>query len=381
MRIIIDVRRLLETNEKTGIAFYTENLIRALANIDKQDEFDLLMGASLRKSKEQILGFEGDNINEYFFKMPSQIYNRLSDYRKIQASGHFLGDYDVFHSPNFLCPLNLNKAVVTILDMIVFKYPETYPKEMVFPGLLKKYLPETASRARHIITISEASKKDIVEILGIPESKVSVTYLAADEAFCTLSSQAPEGRSGNNKLFDGPYMAYMGTIEPRKNLKNLIKAFEIVRDRGWSGSLVLIGRKGWLYDDIEECAGISRYSKDIHISGYLEREDTINILKQASVFVYPSLYEGFGLPILEAMLCGVPVVASKTSSIPEIAGDAAILVSPDDIDEIASAIMSVLEDHELASKMVELGIRQAGRFSWEATARKTLDIYRQVAQT
>jgi len=236
-------------------------------------------------------------------------------------------------------------------------------------------LPAILARADRIVTISEASKLDIIRHYSVSEKKISVTQLAADEKFCPLPSGTPSPAIGD---LPRPYILNVGTLEPRKNLVGLVRAFAAARSKGMLHTLIICGAPGWgrspLTDLIKELA----LENAVIFTGFVEDNDLPHLYAGADFFVYPSLYEGFGLPVLEAMACGTPVITSNVSSLPEVAGDVALLIDPRSTAELSDAMLCLAGDEELRRQMRAKGMERAGHFRWELTAEQTWQIYQEV---
>jgi glycosyltransferase involved in cell wall biosynthesis len=230
-----------------------------------------------------------------------------------------------------------------------------------------------------VLTISEYSKSEIVSGLGIPAEKVRVTYLGAAPQFRPRS--AAEVEAVRQKYGLDQFILTVCTLEPRKNLTHLFRAYQQLRQRGINLPLVHVGSRGWHYDEIlaePERLGIQ---SQVHFLGYVPLDDLAALYNAATVFVYPSLYEGFGLPVLEAMQCGCPVISSNATSLPEVAGEAAILVNPHDQDQMVDSLFSVITDVTQAQALRETGLKQSQLFSWKRCAEETLAAYHQALQT
>lgn len=265
------------------------------------------------------------------------------------------------------------KNVITICDVTPLLFPGAHGRMNVWHHRFA--LPAILKRADRIITISECSKRDIVRVYGIPEEKVRVTLLAADERYRVDSEGAP-GES--LAKLPRPYILNVGTLEPRKNLDGLIKAFATAKKMGIPHKLVIAGANGWGESRIAPLLKELDVEASVVFTGFVEEEDLPHLYRRADFFVYPSLYEGFGLPVLEAMACGTPVITSNLSSIPEVAGDAAILVDPKSEAELSSAILKLAGDTSLRLIMRERGLSQSRLFSWERTVRETMTIYDEI---
>lgn len=265
------------------------------------------------------------------------------------------------------------KKIITICDVTPLLFPETHGRMNVWHH--RFVLPAILKQADHIITISEASRADIIRCFKMQEDKVTVTLLAADRMF----KPAPDGIPGDDVVnLPRPYILNVGTLEPRKNLAGLLRAFAAARRRGLQQKLVITGARGWGNSPLAGLVRDLALDDAVVFTGFVDDNDLPHLYKGADFFVYPSLYEGFGLPILEAMGCGTPVITSNVSSMPEVAGDAALLVDPRSEDELASAMLRVAGDGGLRAGMREQGIIQASSFSWEKTAQDTLAVYGKV---
>lgn len=262
------------------------------------------------------------------------------------------------------------KNVITVCDVTPLLFPEAHGRMNVWHH--RYALPAILERADRIITISEASKLDIIRHYRVSEKKISVTLLAADEKFRPVPAGAA---SSSIESIPGPYILNVGTLEPRKNLAGLLRAFADARSKGMPHTLVVCGAPGWGRSPL---AGLMRelaLDNAVVFTGFVEDADLTHLYAGADFFVYPSLYEGFGLPVLEAMACGTPVITSNVSSLPEVAGDAALLVDPRSMKELSGAMLKLTGDANLRTAMRDRGIIQAARFSWERTAQETWELY------
>ncbi len=265
-------------------------------------------------------------------------------------------------------PIHPRATVVTIHDLGYLHEPQAHTDSS------RRYL-EWSTRwsvkaARRIIAISEATKQDLVTSCGVAAEKIKVVYHGVDERF-RPADQAQIRRVRTWLGIDGPFILYVGTIQPRKNLVRLIEAFEIIADRRPDLTLVLAGKLGWKTDEITAAARNSRHSKRILLPGHVADEMLPSLYSAAEVFTLPSLYEGFGMPVIEAMACGTPCVVSDRGSLSEVAGDVAIVVDPLDVTAIATSIITLLNG-EVHSRRVEAGIARASSFSWSNAGEKTM---------
>jgi glycosyltransferase involved in cell wall biosynthesis len=279
---------------------------------------------------------------------------------------------DLLHMPANVIPLTSPcPTIATILDTTVFRYPSYFPRwQRTYHQI---FVPLTARRARKVLTISEHSKQDIVDRFGIQPGKVVVTYLAALPAFKVVPAEAAREEVGRRGL--GDFILTVGTLEPRKNMIGLLRAFALLRKQGHACQLVHAGSRGWMFDAVLDEVARLGLSASVHFLGRVALEELVVLYNAAMVAVYPSFYEGFGLPVLEAMACGCPIITSDRSSLPEIAGDAAVIVDPEDTMGIALAIKRLIEDKAFANEMRRRGLERAGEFSWERCAQQTLAVY------
>jgi len=258
--------------------------------------------------------------------------------------------------------------------MTFFLYPEmhTATKRLMFRWIMRR----SARRAARIITISKSTADDVIRVLGLPKEKLSVVPLGVSAAYRPITDeQVLREVCARYSLVPHEYLLYVGVLEPRKNVPRLLHAYALLRKSGVRHPLVLVGRRGWKYDDVFRTLEALRLGNDVVFTNHVPEGDLPALYCGARVFVYPSIYEGFGLPVLEAMACGTPVVTSNISSMPEVAGDAALLIEPRDHEQMASAIESVLVDEGLRQSLRERGLKRASVYTWDKTARETLKVY------
>jgi len=267
--------------------------------------------------------------------------------------------------------LNLQPAIVTCHDIIPLIFYNNIKK------LKFRYSISGIKNADKIIADSYNTKQDIISYFKIPDEKIKVIYLAADKIFQPLD-KVIISKIKQKYNFDFPLILYVGTLEPRKNIPTLIKAFCKLKKEGLPHILLVTGKKDGKYKKIFEMVKRLNLQKDTIFTGYVPEEDLPAIYNAADLFVYPSLYEGFGLPPLEAMACGTPVITSNTSSFPEVVGDAGIMVKPHDVDELAKVMYEVLTNDGLREDMIKKGLKQAKKFSWKKCAKETLEVYQEV---
>lgn len=289
----------------------------------------------------------------------------------------FLGSNpDVFFTPTHYGPRFTSvKTVISIMDLSFIYYPQLFSKKDLYQ--LKNWTKFSAKKAAKIFTISKASKNDIIKIYGKDKDDVVVTYpgIRESESSSKVGKVSKvESMQDLKKKFgiDSPYILFVGTIQPRKNLTRLIEAFSKISKNNME--LVIVGKKGWLYEEILDAPKRFGVSDKVKFLDFVENEDLPYLYKHAVCFVLPSLYEGFGLPVLEAMKYGCPVLISNTSSLPEAGGDAAVYFNPEDVNDIAEKINKVIMDEKIQEEMRKKGFLQVKNFSWEKTARQTLSV-------
>lgn len=281
---------------------------------------------------------------------------------------------DLLHVPFYYLPPGAPRcSVVTVYDVRFARFPDTYP-----PGrrtFLRLTVPWTLRRARHIVAISTFTKREIVDGCGVPPDRISVIPLAARAAFRPTPDAATLDRLRASHLLPEHFILAVGTLEPRKNLVRTVEALALLRDRGLPHHLVLAGMTYFGEGPLH--AAIARHGLEgrVHLRGFVPDEELPALYSLAELFVYPSLYEGFGIPVLEAMACGTPVAASGTTSVPEVAGDAALLFDPTDVAAMADAMARMLEDSALAARLRAAGLARSAQFTWERTARETMAVY------
>jgi len=283
---------------------------------------------------------------------------------------------DLLHAMAFAGPLATPcPFVVTIYDLSFLRYPEAFrPWNRWY---LSCFTAHSARRARRVIAISQSTRRDVVTRLKVPAERVTVVYCGADEAFHPLPSAEVE-RFRRERGLPDRFILFLGTLEPRKNLTTLIRAYGRWRQAESNiPKLVIAGGKGWYYDQIFAEVERLGLAGVVIFPGYVTQEELPLWYNAADLFVYPSRFEGFGLPVLEAMACGTPVVTTNVASLPEVAGDAALLVSPDDEEQLIEAMRRVLHDQDLRWEMGVKGQAQAAAFTWERTARQTVAVYEQ----
>lgn len=287
-----------------------------------------------------------------------------------------LPDAALFHATeHLLLPLRGIPTVLTVHDLIFHHLPEHHKR--LNRWYLNLTMPLFCRRATHLIAVSETTRRDLIAAYGLPPEKITVIREAADPRFCPQPPEAIAAVRARHGLPE-QFLLYVGTIEPRKNLVRLLHVWEALYQTGDVPPLVIVGRRGWLSDDFFAALEQSPAREGVLLTGYVSDEDLPVLYSAATAFVFPSLYEGFGLPPLEAMACGTPVLCSDASSLPEVVGDAALLFDPEEPEAIAEALRTIAKDAALRESLRAEGLRRAAEFSWDRAARETVEVYRRV---
>ncbi|MGV0103351.1 Glycosyl transferase family 1 [Nostoc sp. DSM 114160] len=384
LKVVVDATPV--DSKPSGVGFYIANLICALDVLQKEENFQLgvVYQPGLKNWLRGNLIFPEcfkNSSQQYLLPLPVRISNlllALAFKPSLSYLEKYFGFPDILHGTNYsVYPCQNSLKVMNIYDLTFIKYPN-YTDSVVktYTKRVKRCLQWTDL----VLTISESSKKDIIEYLQVDPEKVYVTPLASRYYPNYLSEEVAQIlEKQTNYDFCKPYLLFVSTIEPRKNINNIITAFNFLKEKyKLEHQLILIGRKGWNYEPIFAAIENSPWANQIHHLNYLSNELVALFYSKADVFVYPSHYEGFGLPVLEAMTLGVPVISSNTSSIPEVTGDAAILVDPNNPIELGEAILKVISDSQFRQELINKGKARAKLFSWERTAKETLNAYRTI---
>ena len=381
MKIGIDISQ--SAHRGTGVGTYTKELVENLFRIDRKNEY-VFFFSSLRGKlpdfkfpldREQHRPAPKFKIKQC--KLPTSVLELLWNRLHVLPVEKLVGKVDIFHSSDWTQPPAKAKKITTVHDLSPWKYPETLDPKIV--RVHKRRMKWVLQEADLVIADSIATREDMFKILNFPRKKVRVIPLAADKIFSPQPLSEIE-RVKTKYRIGGEYFLSVGTREPRKNLKRTVQAFRMF-SQGLTGQkrnsecesgevcLVLVGKFGWGKD-------IAPAEKVI-LTGYVPNSDLPALYSGAKGFVYPSLFEGFGLPVLEAMACGVPVVTSGVSSLPEVVGQAAILVDPEKTEQIAMALNEIYFNRTLDERLKKMSLAQSKKFSWEKTASQTLKVYRE----
>jgi glycosyltransferase involved in cell wall biosynthesis len=352
--------------QRTGVGNYTARLLSALLDVNQEWEYRLYSNRALRHLE----------LHSSRLVQPSA-YFPLSRWLWMQTilSLAIRRDCpDLCHFTNALAPLWLpGPFVLTIHDASLLLYPQYHPRARLLT--IRLLLPVVARRASAIIAVSNHARSELIRVLDLPPGKVHVVYEAAPDTYMPVTAPAQLGAVRNRYRLPERYLLYVGTLEPRKNLSCLVRAFGQIRRRWQDHHLIIAGASGWLMENFEREIEQLDLKQSVHLLGYVPDDDLPGLFSMATAFVFPSLYEGFGLPPLEAMACGTPVLTSNTSSLAEICADAAQLVDPQDEASLVAGLEKLLSDAAWRQELAWRGLRRAQAFSWEGAARETTAVY------
>src|SRR6266446_1341198 len=374
MRIGLDGFPLLTS--LTGVGHYTFELARALAMLAPSDQFELVAPGPFPGSIiEDIRLTCPDNLRA--FTVAANSIRR----RRWLAVGLPLylrkASLDLFHGTNYEVPLwSKRRSVLTIHDLSILLHADTHEADLVRRA--RRRLPVMARSASMIITATESVRREICEHLHVKADRVAVTPFAPRSSFQAMP--AKQANQTKERLgIEDEFVLFVGTVEPRKNLLTLMRAFDqILRQTSRRPQLVVVGAEGWLMDELFAFIQQSSIGDRLLLTGFLDDGDLRALYSSCTVFVYPSIYEGFGLPPLEAMACGAPVIAGNIATFQETLGSAAQLVEPNDVEAFARSIVEILDDEDRRRALSRRGLEQAAKFSWQRTAKLTLEVYREI---
>jgi glycosyltransferase involved in cell wall biosynthesis len=374
MRIGLDGFPLL--TPRTGVGHYTFELARSLARLGPSDAFELVAPGPFPISVIEDIRLNGpDNL-----RAVNAEANSIRR-RRWWAVGLPLylrkASLDLFHGTNYEVPLwSKRRSVLTIHDLSILLHADTHRADLARRA--RRRLPVMARSASMIITATEYVRREICEHLHVRADRVAVTPYAPRSGFQAMP--AAQAHQTKQRLgIEDDFILFVGTVEPRKNLLTLMRAFDqILRQTSRRPQLVVVGAEGWLMDELFAFIKESSISHRLLLTGYLDDDDLRALYSSCGVFVYPSIYEGFGLPPLEAMACGAPVIASNIATFRETLGSAAQLFEPNDVEGLATSIVEILDDEDRRRALSRQGLEQAAKFSWKRTAQLTLEVYREV---
>lgn len=366
MRLGIDCRAM---QGKGGIATYTYHLVKNLLITDKINNYVLFFDSQISQNLQNLS--EQHNCSIKYFPHRG-LLDSLPLVRSHILFSRFLKKQglDIFHAPAGSLPLFYQgKTVVTEHDLAIYKNPEWFPRFQFFSKNI--VVPRSLRKATYIIAVSETTKRDLLALFSIPSKKIQVIYEGGLDASLISSGKRESALD---------YILTISTLEPRKNLVRLIRTFALYRRNNPQKreKLIIIGGEGWKFKDIyKEIRGLG-VRKEVILAGYVGEKEKIRLLRRAKTFIFPSLYEGFGLPVVEAMSLGVPVICSRKGALAEICGNAAFFINPYAVRSIAEGLSKVLGDRDIREKLAKKGLERAKRFSWQKCAKETLEVYQNI---
>jgi glycosyltransferase involved in cell wall biosynthesis len=370
MRVAIDATAI--PRQMAGAGVYTDSLIRAIRQVDRENDYVIFVRR----------GALADLARPGFRIVPAPTPNRparlLWEQCLLPLQLRQQG-VKLLHSPHHTMPLVAPgcRQVVTFHDLTFFLLPARYPasRRLYFQAVSRA----SARRADALIVPSETVKGDVMRILAVPQSRITTVYEAPAPVFRPIEDDAMLAQVRRKYRLPHRFILNVGSLEPGKNRACLIQAFNELRRRGLEHRLVIVGQRAWKYEDDFELVERLGLGEAVLFTGYVPAEELAALYNCAELFVFPSLYEGFGLPVLEAMACGVPVVTSNVSAMPEVAGDAALLIEPRDIEGLADAMERPLRHSRVRASLRSRGLKRAAQFSWERAARETVAVYERTA--
>ena len=378
MKLLVNGTPLL--TPLTGIGHYTWQLCSQMAS---QPDIDLLMAYGMRyerglrmptHSVASALQTAGYGLLRRLLPNPHRIKRAVEQARFAWVERQIRRQDYLYHEPNILPLPYAGPTIITLHDLSCFDHPETHPAERV--EIMHRELPPAIERVDHIIVISEATRRAVAQRFGVPDSRMTVTLLAAHPNFAPRPAASLQAALAKLDLQPGGYLLSVGTLEPRKNLTTLFQAYSALPDSlRQRYPLAVVGMPGWHTDQLMSSARQLVERGELRFLGYVDDAVLPLLYAGAAAFAYPSRYEGFGLPPLEAMASGVPVLVSDVTSLPEVVGDAGVRVGPDDVDAMRDGLRRLLEDRDYAAQLAQQGLARAQGFSWEKCARETRAVY------
>lgn len=368
-RIAIDARKIRDF----GIGTYIRNLVRELAEIDRENHYLLIAGPEGAEALEKVLGKESENFE--IVVHGAKVYS----IRELFSLSWLLLRLrvDLFHATHYVLPLWVpSKSVVTIHDIIHLLYPEFLPNRLAF-FYAERMIRRGLQRGDRVLTVSRNTKNDLRDYFSVDGRKIEVIYNGIEQAFHKELSDEDLGRWLRQLGLQKGYVLFVGNPKPHKNLDNVVKAYARAVERGVEAPLVCVGDRSGIEAKVRQRAEQLGIEDRLLLLGHVAQEALPAVYQGAALFVYPTLYEGFGLPVVEAMASNVPVITSNTSSLKEIAAGYAHLVNPLDVDKLAAAIVQCLTDKDHRASLRKVGKRRSQDFSWRRAAERTLEVYHQ----
>lgn len=375
MRVAVDFTAAAQT---AGIGRYTWSLVHALIAQGPADDFTLMTPGNSTGQWRRLLA---PSVKYRHLLLSERALTRIWHRLRLPVFADLLaGGADVFYAPDFaLPPLWRAPGVITVHDLSYRLFPDSYPESL--RRYLETVVPRSVAQAQLVLVDSEATQRDLIAAYDVDPAKVSVLYCGVDPVFQPQDSQAAREAVAHRYGIDCPYFLSVGTIQPRKNIARIIAALRGAVENGLPHHLVHVGRPGWLHEPILAAPREHRVAERVHFLTDVDAdEDLATLYCGATAFVFPSLYEGFGIPVLEAMACGTPVITANISSLPEVAGEAAILVDPTDVEAIGEALAALASDESVREQLIAAGKERAALFTWKRAAEELREHLTSVAQ-
>ena len=374
MRIALNARHMI-VDRLEGVGIVTEEVMKRIVKAHPEDQFEYYFD---RKYNERFV--HGSNVHPYTLHPITRLPILIRYWLNSPVRKHAVNaNANVFFSPDGFIPLGMSIPKVSMVHDVAFlRYPEhLQPRIRAF---YKKWMPRYLAYTDHIVTVSEFSKSELIAGYNVHPDKISVVYNGITDTYKPVDEN--QKRSTREKYANGrPYFLYLGAIHPRKNILTLIKAFEQFKSSHLSGhQLVLAGRASWHTEEVFKAIAQSQWKDSIHLPGYIPTADAATLVGSAEAMIYPSLYEGFGLPLVEAMACGVPVICSNVSSLPEVAGNTALLFDPLDSPHLAEHMKRISSEESLRNEMIASGHERSKFFSWDKAAVQVYEILEKFAK-
>lgn len=359
------------SDRKVGMDHYAQQILRAMKQLAPEHRFVLI---DHRRESD----FFRDQFEQLVIPLP-QPPAAVSRWNLIEVP-RALSRFDLVFSPGLYGPPRLPagvKAVMVVHDLVRYLFPKFFVFNLMQKALDRWAYPRMLRNYQHLITVSESTKQDLIRLFRVPADKITVTHHGADGEFRPLPDTEACSRLAQTYRLPTPFLLFLGTLEPRKNLTTLVKALAPLKEK-IPHTLVLVGQKGWLWEEIFQTVDQIGLRDRVLWTGYIPDEDRVLFYNAADFLVYPSWYEGFGMPLLEAMQSGCPVIASRVSALPEVVGDAGLLIDPGDVEGLSQAILRLVSEPGLKEHFRQAGLIRARQFSWEESARKTLEVFEAV---
>ncbi len=377
MTIGIDVRCLMHKNY-SGVAEYTYNLLTHLFKADPQNSYKLFYNSKTNVSAT-LPKFDQPNVKYQGFEYPNKLLNLSFKFLNYPKIDQIIKGADVFFLPNLIfSALSANcQKIITIHDLSFELFPNffSYKRNLWHKIINPKKIINNCDK---VIAVSQNTKIDLINLYDIPADKIEVVHSGVDHQLYNKINEQTKFKLIKEKYkLPNDFILYLGTIEPRKNIEGIIQAFNLFKEQNSKFKhlkLIIAGDKGWKYEKVFDLAQKSPYKQDIKFIGYVSRQDKPLLYNLSKIFLFPSFYEGFGLPVLEAQACGTPVIAGLNSAFPEILKNSALLINPDNLNEISQAIKELLTGKNLYQELMTKGLDNVKNFTWDKTAQKTLKI-------